>query len=145
VNISGVNTSGVNNGSNVGAVLIVEDAETCASTLEIIFSSIQGLKILTASSAEQAWDLLSSRHEDIRALVTDLHMPGMDGFELIDRVRANELHGSMPIVVITGSTDPYISDRLRQRGVNAVFAKPYSPALVREKLEQLLGNETQID
>ena len=51
----------------------------------------------------------------------------------------------MPIVVITGSTDPHVSDRLRQRGVDAVFAKPYSPALVREKLEQLLGNETQID
>ena len=140
-----MNISTVNNGSNLGAVLIVEDAETCASTLEIIFSSIQGLKILTASSAEQAWKLLISRHDDIRALVTDLHMPGMDGFELIDRVRANELHGGMPIVVITGSTDPYISDRLRLRGVNAVFAKPYSPALVREKLEQLLGNEMQID
>jgi two-component system chemotaxis response regulator CheY len=127
------------------AVLVVEDAETCASTLEIIFSSIHDLKILLASSAEQAWALLESRHEDIRALVTDLHMPGMDGFELIDKVRANGRHAALPIVVITGSTDPHVSDRLRRRGVNAVFAKPYSPALVREKLEQLLGNGTQID
>jgi two-component system, chemotaxis family, chemotaxis protein CheY len=128
-----------------GAVLIVEDAETCASTLEIIFSSINGLKILTAHSAERAWELLESRDQDIRALVTDLHMPGMDGFELIDRVRTHRWHAQMPIVVITGSTDPHVSDRLRRRGVNAVFAKPYSPALVREKLEQLLGNEMQID
>jgi two-component system, chemotaxis family, chemotaxis protein CheY len=125
--------------------LIVEDAETCASTLEIIFSSIRGLKILLTSSAEQAWELLENRDEDIRALVTDLHMPGMDGFELIDRVRTNPLHAALPIVVITGSTDPHITDRLRRCGVNAVFAKPYSPALVREKLEQLLGNEMQID
>jgi CheY-like chemotaxis protein len=128
-----------------GAVLIVEDAETCASTLEIVFSSISGLKTLTASSAEQAWQLLQSRHEDIRALVTDLHLPGMDGFELIDRVRTNRLHDGMPIVVITGSTDPHVAGRLRQRGVSAVFAKPYSPAVVREKLEQLLGNGTDID
>ncbi|MGD0132023.1 MAG: response regulator [Bryobacteraceae bacterium] len=133
------------NGSEGRAVLVVEDAETCASTLEIIFSSIHDLKILLASSAEQAWELLESRHEDIRALVTDLHMPGMDGFELIDKVRANRGHAALPIVVITGSTDPHVSDRLRRRGVNAVFAKPYSPALVREKLEQLLGNGTQID
>ena len=128
-----------------GAVLIVEDAETCASTLEIIFSSIRGLKILMVDSAERAWELLESQHEDIRALVTDLHMPGMDGFELIDRMRTNHLHARIPIVVITGSTDPHVSDRLCRRGVNAVFAKPYSPALVREKLEQLLGNEMQID
>ena len=127
------------------AVLIVEDAETCASTLEIIFSSIRGLKILMAPSAERAWELLEDRQEDIRALVTDLHMPGMDGFELIDRERTNKVHAQMPIVVITGSTDPHISDRLRQRGVNAVFAKPYSPAVVREKLEQLLGNEMPIE
>lgn len=127
------------------AVLIVEDAETCASTLEILFSSIRGLKVLMASSAERAWELLENEGGEIRALVTDLHMPGMDGFELIDRVRTNQTHARMPIVVITGSTDPHISDRLRQRGVNAVFAKPYSPASVREKLEQLLGNETQIE
>lgn len=133
----------MNNGAHCRAVLIVEDAETCASTLEILFSSIHDLKILTASSAEHAWELLGSHQEEIRALVTDLHMPGMDGFELIDRVRGARLHAALPIVVITGSTDPHVSDRLRQRGVNAVFAKPYSPALVREKLEQLLGNETR--
>lgn len=131
--------------TNGRTVLIVEDAETCASTLEILFSSIRGLKILLASSAERAWELLENQGGDIRALVTDLHMPGMDGFELIDRVRTNAAHAQMPIVVITGSTDPHISDRLRQLGVNAVFAKPYSPAVVREKLEQLLGNEMPIE
>ena len=60
----------------------------------------------------------------------------MDGFELIDRVRANQVHADLPIVVVTGST-VHISDRLRGRGVNAIFPKPYSPAVVREKLEQL--------
>ena len=128
-----------------GAVLIVEDAETCASTLEIIFSSIRGLRVLTAASAEQAWDLIESRDQDIRAIVTDLHMPGMDGFELIDRVRADATHAGLPIVVITGSTDPHVSDRLSTRGVSAIFAKPYSPAVVREKLEQLLRNEILLD
>jgi len=132
----------VTNGPHSPAVLIVEDAETCASTLEIVFSSIRGLKILLAASAQQAWELLLSPHENIRALVTDLHMPDMDGFELIDRVRTNQAYAGLPIVVITGSTDPHISDRLCRRGVDAVFLKPYSPAIVREKLEQLLGNET---
>jgi CheY-like chemotaxis protein len=135
----------VNHGNVLGTVLIVEDAETCSSTLEIIFSAIRGLKILTASSAERALQLLESPREDVRVLVTDLHMPGMGGFELIERVRANQLHGHLPIVVITGSTDPYVSDRLRLHGVNAVFAKPYSPAVVREKVQQLLENGTQMD
>jgi CheY-like chemotaxis protein len=125
--------------------LIVEDAETCASTLEIIFSSIRGLRVITAASAERAWELIESRDQDIRAIVTDLHMPGMDGFELIDRVRANQAHADLPIVVITGSTDPHLADRLHKHGVSAIFAKPYSPAIVREKLEQLLRNEIRLE
>lgn len=127
--------------SQLTTVLIVEDAETCASTLEIIFSSIRGLRVLTADSAERAWELIESQDQDIRAIVTDIHMPGMDGFELIDRVRATKAYAGLPIVVITGSTDPHVSDRLRTRGVSAVFAKPYSPAVVRQKLEQLLSND----
>jgi CheY-like chemotaxis protein len=134
----------VNNEAMPGAVLIVEDAEICASTLEIIFSSIEGLKILTAPDAERAWEFLESQPEKIDALVTDLHMPGMDGFELMDRVRRHERYASVPIVVITGCTDPEIARSARDHGANAVFIKPYSPAAVREKLERLLNDDTQI-
>ena len=125
------------------AVLIVEDAETCASTLEIAFSSIEDLSVITAYSAEQAWRFLESGSMEIRAIVTDLQMPGMDGFELIERVRAHKLHAGLPIIVITGSTDPRVPERVRVQGANAVFEKPYSPAQVREKLEQLLNNDMQ--
>ncbi len=131
-------------GARPKAVLIVEDAETCASMLEIIFSSIPQVRILTAATAERAWELLESRAEEIRAVVTDLHMPGMDGYELIDRLRAHARHSSLPVVVITGSTDPDVPERLRRRGVDAIFAKPYSPAVVREKVEQLLSDETRL-
>jgi two-component system, chemotaxis family, chemotaxis protein CheY len=121
-------------------VLIVEDAEFCAATLEILFGSIWNVKIMTASNAEQAWELLRNPSEPIGAMVTDLNMPGMDGFELIDKVRADVQHARLPIMVITGSVEPDVPERLRRRGVDAVFAKPYSPALVREKLEQLIDD-----
>ena len=126
-------------------VLIVEDAETCASILEIIFSSIHGLKVLTASSGDEAWELLEQQAEPVRAIVTDLHMPGMDGFELMERVRSHHLHSGAPIMVITGCTDIDAPEQARLRGANAVFMKPYSPARVREKLEQLLSDDTPRD
>lgn len=123
-------------------VLIVEDAETCASILEIILSSINGLNVVTASSGDQAWELLKNEPQAIRAIVTDLHMPGMDGFELMERVRSHQVHRRVPIIVITGCTDLDAPEQARLRGANAVFMKPYSPARVREKLEQLLSDET---
>jgi len=126
------------------SVLIVEDAETCASILEIIFSSIPALNIITTPNADLAWSLLESEPNGICAIGTDLHMPGMDGLEFIARVRSHNLHARMPIIVITGSTDPHIPEQARARGANAVFMKPYSPARVREKLEELLSDDIQL-
>jgi CheY-like chemotaxis protein len=134
----------VNNKAMQRAVLIVEDAEICASTLEILFSSIEGLKVVSAPDAEKAWEFLESQAEEIGAVVTDLHMPGMDGFELMDRVRADARHAGLPIIVITGCTDPEVTQSAVDHGANAVFIKPYSPAAVREKLERLLNDDTQL-
>jgi two-component system chemotaxis response regulator CheY len=125
-------------------VLIVEDVETCAAALEIAFSPIADLNIITAKSAEQALQLLDNRREAIRVLVTDFELPEMDGLELIQRVRARASFARLPIIVITGSTDPDVARRLSSSGADAVFEKPYSPTVVREKLEQLLDHDFRI-
>jgi CheY-like chemotaxis protein len=122
-------------------VLIVEDVETCASTLEIAFSGIKDIEVVTVVNGEQALRLLRGE-KDVRAIVTDLQMRGMDGFELIEQVRLDRRHASVPIIVITGSSDLDAPARVRRLGANAFFAKPYSPVQVREKLEQLLKNDT---
>ena len=56
-------------------LLIVEDAETNASTLEMIFSPLD-VSIVTAASGEQAWRLLEEGDHDLAAVVTDLEMRG---------------------------------------------------------------------
>jgi CheY-like chemotaxis protein len=74
----------------------------------------------------------------VSAVVTDLNMPRMDGFEFIERIRAQPRHHRLPIIVVSGDTDPGTPERLASIGANAFFPKPYSPAQVRLKLEQLL-------
>jgi two-component system chemotaxis response regulator CheY len=120
-------------------VLIVEDVETCAAALEIALSGMD-VNLITVASGEQALRVVEDSVEDVDAIITDLDMRGMDGFELIERVRAHRRHRAVPIVVITGSADPDVPERVERLGANAFFAKPYSPVLVREKLEQLLEN-----
>ena len=117
-------------------MLIVEDTDTCAATLEIAFLAIPDLTVITVSSARQALDIL--HNGPVSALVTDLHMPRMDGFELIRRVRADDRLTGLPVIVVSGDTDPRTPERVSRMGVNAFFSKPYSPAEVREKLEHLL-------
>lgn len=124
------------NGAGNRKIVIVEDTETCAATLEIAFLSIPDVTVVAVSSARQALDILHSG--PVSALVTDLHMPRMDGFELIRKVRADSRFSRLPVIVVSGDTDPRTPERVSRMGVDAFFSKPYSPAEVREKLEHLL-------
>jgi len=119
-------------------VLIVEDSESSATPLEIALAEISGIEVLMLSNARDALDIFCNRARDIAALVTDLHLPLMDGFELIEEVRRDKRYSGMPILVVTADTDPTTPDRVRRLGANACFPKPYSPAEIRQKLENLL-------
>jgi CheY-like chemotaxis protein len=123
-------------------VLIVEDSENSAATLEIAFLGIPGLSVLTTNSALDALRILDGDGSGVRAIVTDLNMPRMDGFELIRRVRQHKRLSATPIIVVSADTDPDTPQRISQLGVSAFFPKPYSPAQVRRKLEQILNATT---
>jgi two-component system chemotaxis response regulator CheY len=123
-------------------VLVVEDSENSAAMLEIALSDIPAVTIVLAPTALEAWRILNGEGPSICAIVTDLNMPRMDGFELIRRVRADGRLAAMPIVVVSADTDPATPRRIAQLGVNAFFAKPFSPAEVRRKLEQILNGKT---
>ncbi len=120
------------------SVLIVEDSENSAATLEIAFLAIPGISILLASSAVEALRILEDG-SDIGAIVTDLNMPRMDGFELIRRIRQDGRRRATPIIVVSADTDPDTPERIAEIGVSAFFPKPFSPAEVRHKLEQILN------
>lgn len=119
-------------------VLIVEDAESCATTLEFALLGIPHIHVRVAPTARQALELLASAGGQISAIVTDLNLPSMDGFELIERVRSDTRTARLPIVVVSGDSDPRTPERIHRLGADAYFGKPYSPALVRQKVEQLL-------
>jgi two-component system, chemotaxis family, chemotaxis protein CheY len=123
-------------------VLVVEDSENSAAMLEIALSDIPEVTIVLAASALEAWRILNRQGPPIRAIVTDLNLPLMDGFELIRRVRADGRLAPTPIVVVSADTDPATPQRIAQLGVSAFFAKPFSPAQVRRKLEQILDGTT---
>jgi CheY-like chemotaxis protein len=128
--------------SNERPVLVVDDSENNAAMLEIALSNIPEVTVVLASSAFEAWRILSGAGSSIRAIVTDLNMPRMDGFELIRRIRADRRLEATPIVVVSADTDPGTPERVSQMGVSAFFPKPFSPAQVRRKLEQILNGTT---
>jgi CheY-like chemotaxis protein len=118
-------------------VLIVEDAEICRDTLEVALTELPNLAVRSVATAEEALQCMAAH--DVCALVTDLRLPRMDGFELIEAVRSQPKRSSLPILVISGDSDPRVPARVAGLGANAYFSKPYSPAAIRHKLAELIG------
>lgn len=125
------------------SVLIVEDSENSAAMLEIALAGIPGVSVRLVTSAFEALRVLHSDGPAFRAIVTDLNMPRMDGFELIRQIRGDQRISSTPIIVVSADTDPDTPEKIASLGVSAFFSKPFSPAQVRRKLEQLLDVTTQ--
>jgi CheY-like chemotaxis protein len=120
--------------------LVVEDSHQFAATLEIALESIPNLGLVHVADGEEAVRYLESRNgAQVCALLTDLNMPRMDGFELIAWLRASEQHANLPVIVLSGDADPSAPQRALQLGANAFYAKPYSPVEVRNTLERLLN------
>ena len=129
-------------------VLIVEDSEACAETLQIALETLPGVETRVVKSACAAIVALRDPAEQVAALVTDLNMNRaanfhreagcLDGFDLIRQLRSEPRFRHLPILLISGDSDPRLPSRALQLGADAFFAKPYSPAEVRRKLEQLL-------
>jgi two-component system chemotaxis response regulator CheY len=138
-----IKMAGEGEGEGGRSVLIVEDSENSAAMLEMAFLGIPGLSVLMVPSAVEALRILSAPGRAFQVIVTDLNMPRMDGFELIRRVRADHRLAATPIIVVSADTDPATPERISKLGVDAFFTKPFSPAQVRRKLEQLLNGTTQ--
>lgn len=118
-------------------ILIVEDNDDVVP-LEIALESVDGYKVMLATDGRHALKLIQNDPLDLAALVTDVHMPFVDGFDLVSAIRASECYAHLPIIVISGNGDPEVRNRILNLGADAFFSKPYSPAEVRNMLENLL-------
>ena len=117
-------------------VLIVEDTEDCIEALEVALMRMPGIGIHAVRTAEEALACIIGK--GVCALVTDLNLPQMTGFELIAAVRQHPACSRLPILVISGDSDPNTPARVVSLGASAYFPKPFSPAEVRSRLEQLI-------
>lgn len=123
-------------------VMVVEDEECCATMLEIALLTVPGIEVRVVHSAGDALNLLETVDPGISLLVTDLHLPLMDGFELIERLRRSGNPADIPIVVISGDSDPSTAERVSRLGANAYFCKPYSVRQLCQTVERLLAEDS---
>jgi CheY-like chemotaxis protein len=117
-------------------ILLVDDSEDCIATLDLALQTLPGVMIRPSLSAEAA--LVDLENGTFSAVITDVHLPQMNGLELVTRIRQDPRFRSLPILVVSADADPSTPGRALGLGANAYFAKPFSPSAMRKKLEELI-------
>jgi len=120
------------------ARLLVADDDPILREFAVANLSTPELEVETAEDGIAAWTRLEGH--DIDVALIDLDMPGMNGFELIERIRWDETLKHLPIVVVTGREDMVAVDKAYALGATAFVVKPLNWRLLLHQLAYVLKN-----
>jgi two-component system chemotaxis sensor kinase CheA len=119
-------------------VLVVEDSVTVRALQRSILEAA-GYRVETASDGAEAWDRLR-RDDDISLVVTDIDMPRMDGFALVEAIRADAARGALPVIVVTARASDEDRRRGLEAGADAYLEKVrFDQRVLLQAVERLLG------
>ena len=120
--------------------LIVDDSKLHHQMYKVVFSrgALAGSTVYTASDGRKGYDLLAA-HPELTLVFLDLNMPEMNGLELLERRRAQELHLHVPILLVT--TESTAEDEARGRAAGAwdYLRKPFRPADVERMVARAIA------
>ena len=105
-------------------VLLVEDHETSAAGYAELLTGA-GYRVARARNGYEALAEVSRERPSI--ILLDLKLPKLDGWDLLQRLKADASVASVPIIVLTGDALPTHHEMARSRGAAAVLSKPINP------------------
>jgi CheY-like chemotaxis protein len=115
-------------------ILVVDDAAEMRALASAALRSLPAVELVEADGGEAALRWVAS--VPIALVLTDLQMPGIDGFELIRRLRANPAARALRIVAMSAdATNLKCADEL---GADATIDKPFRAGALRARVEPLL-------
>ncbi|MDD5332413.1 MAG: response regulator [Rhodoferax sp.] len=115
-------------------VLVVDDDPVVGKSFNRVLSEEKGYRVITAQNAAEALERLREQEYDV--VFTDIKMPGMDGVELTERVKASRPW--TPVVIVTGYGTTANEERAKAAGVSDFIHKPLSPEMIEESAVQAL-------
>ncbi len=116
-------------------ILIVDDNEINLKILHGILN--EGYEVIEAEDGRSALDVLR-RDRDISAVLLDIVMPVMDGYEVLRQMQSDDRLSSIPVIVSTGLSDGKAELKALGLGATDFILKPYEPALIRHRLRNIL-------
>ena len=120
-------------------IVVVEDHDDARRYLGLFLSGL-GAKVILASNAFEGLEAIKVNRPSL--ILSDIHMPGRDGYELLREIRAlgSNDGGGTPIIAMSGLHAPAERMRIAGSGFQAFLPKPFSPERLVETIRKVLAD-----
>lgn len=117
-------------------VLAIDDSPTIRTMVEMALSDA-GMDVRVAEDGIAGLEALDEGPADL--VITDVNMPRLDGFGVIEGIRTERANRSTPILVLTTETGPELKARARAAGASGWITKPFDPGKLVATIHRLTG------
>ena len=119
--------------------LIIEDNPDNMELISFILEK-GGYEILKAETGEEGVEMTLKELPDF--VILDIQLPGIDGYEVLHRIRKSEVDGSIPIIAVTSYAMSGDRERLLEAGCNGYIEKPIDPGKFIDQIREAIGNKS---
>src|SRR5437588_4838572 len=116
-------------------ILLADDSITIQKVVELTFSD-GDYEVTDVNNGAKAIQKLSEMRPDI--ILSDIIMPEKNGYEVCEYVKSHPEFRTIPVVLLTGTFEPFDPDRADKAGCDAVVTKPFESQSLIHKVEELI-------
>src|SRR5687768_8612938 len=116
-------------------ILLADDSITIQKVVELTFSD-GDYEVTAVNNGAKAVQKLAEMRPDI--ILSDIIMPEKNGYEVCEYVKSHPEYRSIPVVLLTGTFEPFDPDRADKAGCDAVVTKPFESQSLIHKVEELI-------
>ena len=122
-------------------IALIDDSKVMRSILRksILMSGHKISDFLEAANGEEGLELVRENRDSLDLIITDIHMPGMSGIEMLKSFRTIAGSEKVPVIVISSDSSMGVQQQWEQFGVCGFIAKPFSLQDVVSLLDAVLG------
>lgn len=103
-------------------LLLADDSVTIQKVVNLTFAD-EGIEVISADNGDTALELFHERTPDL--VMIDVNMPGLDGYDLCEYIKTNELSQHIPVILLVGSFEPFNQTRASQAKADDYMTKPF--------------------
>jgi len=118
-------------------VLVIEDSPSVRRLIEVCLRVLD-VNVSSAIDGITGLDQIGATDPDV--VVLDIGLPGLDGWEVLSRLRENPDSSDVKVLVLTAHAQPEMADRAAEGGADAFMTKPFRPIDLRVQVEKLLAS-----